>query len=491
MRYRQHSILSFIVRNVPGIGQYLHGRKMYGITVFLAFLFFPMVILLNLDDVVAGFVSFFLSLTLLGLDPSMKSSILRPELVEHWVAALFALTAPMLIWSYERKFYLRTVYAPEKYESTPSDLAWSQFLKQRGAVVGFVVILALYSIAFLCPYIAPYNPTTFQSGVVTQFREPLSSILALRLRDEGDKGVITPTIRDLGEFPKMFRTLEGLNESLISEEEAHLLYIDAYRIEADQVIATIGKESKTVPISRLAGTEPDEFLVEEFHLLGTDSYGRDLLSRIIYGSRVSLSLGFIAVLLSVTLGTIVGLFAGYFGGRADSFTMRFVDVLLAFPSLFLILVIIAVFEQANVPRIMLIVIVLGLSTWMGVARLVRGEVLSLKERDFIFAAKALGLSHWRILTRHILPNSLTPIIVNASLRIGGIILLEAALSYLNLGVQQPTASWGNIIYEGKDFLSNAWWISTLPGFAIVATVVSFNLIGDGLRDALDPMLKNS
>ena len=164
---------------------------------------------------------------------------------------------------------------------------------------------------------------------------------------------------------------------------------------------------------------------------------------------------------------------------------------MAFPSLFLILIIIAVFERAEVPRILLIVIVLALTTWMGIARLVRGEVLSLKTRDFVYAAKALGLSHVRIIFRHILPNATTPIIVNATLRIGGIILIEAALSYLNLGVQQPTASWGNIIYEGKDFLATAWWISTLPGIAIVFTVISFNLVGDGLRDAFDPMLKNS
>ncbi len=431
-----------------------------------------------------------MSLILLGLDPDLKARILRPELMEHWVAALFALSAPAMIWYLDRKYIKRTSDGDDR-ERSQLEISWNAFVHQKSAVAGLVIIAALYSIAFLCPYIAPMDPNEFQDGVVTQFKPPLSTSIALREKEQPmnggpGKGFILKT-----EYPEMYASLMRIDKVLLQRRNEHVRYVDAFRIEQDRVIATAGRERIEIRIATLVDPDPAKFATERLHILGTDSYGRDILSRIIYGSRISLSLGFIAVLLSVVLGTVIGLSAGYFGGKTDSIIMRCVDVLLAFPSLFLILIFIAVFEKTEAPRILLVVIILGLTTWMGVARLVRAEVLSLKERDFILAAKALGLSHVRILFRHLLPNAMTPIVVNATLRIGGIILLEAALSFLNLGVQQPTASWGNIIYEGKDFLVTAWWITTLPGLAIVLTVVSFNLVGDGLRDALDPMLKNS
>jgi peptide/nickel transport system permease protein len=218
------------------------------------------------------------------------------------------------------------------------------------------------------------------------------------------------------------------------------------------------------------------------HWLGTDQLGRDLLSRTLYGARVSLLIGFLAVAIAVTIGTAVGAAAGYFGGWLDALLMRLVDLFLSFPRLVLLVTVVALFE----PSIPLIVLVLGLTGWMGVSRLVRGQVLSIREREFVQAARALGYGPGRILGRHVLPNVTTPIIVAATLGIGNAILAEATLSFLGLGVQPPTASWGTIIQAGGDRLIDAWWIATFPGLAIVLTVMSFNLVGDGLRDALDP-----
>jgi peptide/nickel transport system permease protein len=198
-----------------------------------------------------------------------------------------------------------------------------------------------------------------------------------------------------------------------------------------------------------------------------------------------LSIGFISVAISITLGTIVGAMAGYFRGWIDTGIARLIDMLLSIPRIILLLVIIAMFE----PNIFLLVAVLGLTGWEGSARIVRGQFLSLREQEFVQAAKALGYADWRIILRHILPNTLAPIIVIATLGIGNVILLEAALSFLGLGVQPPTASWGSMVNDGRDAMITAWWISTYPGLAIVLTVVAFNLLGDGLRDALDPRLR--
>jgi peptide/nickel transport system permease protein len=221
------------------------------------------------------------------------------------------------------------------------------------------------------------------------------------------------------------------------------------------------------------------------HPMGTDKFGRDIFSRVLYGARISLTIGFIAVGLGVFLGGLVGALAGYFGKWTDTVLMRFTDMMLSFPRLILLIVIIALFDTS----IWLVVVVLGLTGWMGVARIVRGEVLGLRSREFIQAAKVLGMSDTRIILRHIIPNTLAPVIVYATLGIGNTILVEAALSFLGLGVQPPTPSWGNMINDGRDSLLTAWWISTFPGLAIVLTVTAFNLLGDGLRDALDPRLR--
>jgi len=220
------------------------------------------------------------------------------------------------------------------------------------------------------------------------------------------------------------------------------------------------------------------------HLLGTDDLGRDLLSRIVYGTRVSLFVGFVAVGIAIMIGSLLGLISGYFGGRLDSLIMRFVDIMLCFPTFFLILMVIAFLE----PNIWNVMVVIGITGWPGLTRLVRGECLSVREREFVQAAKALGLSNRRVMFVHLLPNVMAPILVSATLGIGGAILTESALSFLGLGVQPPTPSWGNILTAGKDYITLAWWLSLYPGLAILITVLAYNLLGEGLRDVLDPRM---
>lgn len=221
------------------------------------------------------------------------------------------------------------------------------------------------------------------------------------------------------------------------------------------------------------------------HPLGTDDLGRDVLARILHGARISLLVGFVAVGIATLIGIVLGALAGYYGRWTDSVIMRFVDIMLCFPTFFLILAVIAFLE----PSIWNIMIIIGLTGWMGVARLVRAEFLSLRERDFVQAARALGASDGRIIFRHLLPNALSPVLVSATLGVAGAILTESALSFLGIGVQPPTPSWGNMLIAGKQTLGTAWWLSVFPGLAILFTVLGYNLLGEGIRDALDPRLK--
>jgi len=214
------------------------------------------------------------------------------------------------------------------------------------------------------------------------------------------------------------------------------------------------------------------------HLLGTDDLGRDVLSRMIFGARVSLFVGFVAVGISVIIGIIIGAISGYFGGFIDSIFMRFVDIMLSIPTFFLILAVIT-FLEPGINNIMIVI---------GVARLVRAEFLSCRDREYILAIKAIGAGEIRVMLKHMLPNSLSPVIVSAVLGVASAVLIESSLSFLGIGVQSPTPSWGNILSAGKDNIEIAWWLSFFPGTAILITVLGYNLLGEGLRDALDPRI---
>jgi peptide/nickel transport system permease protein len=281
-------------------------------------------------------------------------------------------------------------------KSSLKNLFWKRFKRNKLAVAGGIIVLALFFVAVFAPFVAPYDPTAI--------------------------------------------------------DRRHIL-------------------------------EPPGIS----HPFGTDDLGRDILSRMIYGARISLAVGFVAVGISSILGIFFGAIAGYYGGWLERIIMRFIDIMLTIPTFFLILAVIA-FIGSSIWNIMAVI---GLTSWMGVARLVRAEFLSLKEREYVLAARALGASDSRIIFRHIIINSMAPVLVSAVLGIAGAVLVESALSFLGIGVQPPTPSWGNILTIGKDTMEVAWWLSVFPGLAILVTVLGYNLLGEGIRESIDPRLWES
>ena len=222
------------------------------------------------------------------------------------------------------------------------------------------------------------------------------------------------------------------------------------------------------------------------HLLGTDSLGRDVLSRIIYGARVSLTVAFVAVAMAGLTGVVAGLLSGYYRGTVDAVLMRLADVILSVPFLLLAIATVAVLG----PNFTNLILVLGCTRWPRYARVTYAQTLAVREQEFVHAERALGASDGRILARHLLPNVLSPIMVVATLEVGLMIIFEAALSFLGLGVQPPAPSWGGMLSEGRDYLATAWWLATFPGLAIMMTVLAANLVGDGMREVLDPRARS-
>jgi len=253
------------------------------------------------------------------------------------------------------------------------------------------------------------------------------------------------------------------------------------------IIATILLLALFAPL--IAPYDPDAINVKAIllspspaHYMGTDGLGRDVWSRMLFGARISLLVGIVAVGIATLIGVVLGALAGFYRGWVDIFIMRMVDVMLSIPTFFLILAVIAFLT----PSIWNIMIVIGLTSWMGVTRLVRAEFLSLRNREFVMASQTLGARDFRLIFTHLLPNSLTPVIVSSVLGVASAVLVESGLSFLGLGVQAPQASWGNILTDGKEYIQFAWWLSLFPGLAILITVLGYNLLGEGLRDVFDP-----
>jgi peptide/nickel transport system permease protein len=476
-----------LTKPVPGAGPIQLQNK--GVTLFLlvTLIAFLAILFIQADLVLISFRSFFTAIALFIVAPQAFKEIFTSEILEFWIAAIYLVASPIIlgltVWKSGRK---KTAEQQQKAADTLSlgKISLRAFMRHTIALYASAIIFVLYSAAFIAPFIAPFSPYDQQDFLVTAYQPPLSRLEALVLRQP--KNLIIPLQQGSGTAINLANSLISDFQLLKTRNEPNAIrFVNEYRIAGNTVIYRQGMRTKSIAMSELARNGNNKIAVTRTFILGTDQYGRDILSRVIYGSKISLSIGFLVVLISVTLGTVIGVTSGYFGGWIDALMMRIVDILIAFPALFLILIIIATFGNS----IYLIVITLSFTGWMGVARIVRSQVLSLKEQEFILAAKSLGLSSMRIIFRHLAPNTLTPVIIAATLRIGSIILTEAGLSFLGLGVQPPTPSWGNIINEGRDSLLNYWWISTFPGIAILTTVVCFNLIGDGVRDALDPRMR--
>ncbi|MEP7008965.1 MAG: ABC transporter permease [Acidobacteriota bacterium] len=317
--------------------------------------------------------------------------------------------------------------------------------------LGIASVGLIGAVALGAPWLAPYDPNEQLDSSAAFLKPPGTRLAAIHRVDGG--WLLAESVR---------RTPEGL-EAVRRGETVRFAAAEIQNLTADGVADS------------------------RVFRLGSDRFGRDLLSRLIYGARVSSVIAILTTALALTLGLAVGSLAALGGGILDAVLMRIVDALLAFPDLFLLVALAALFRPSDA----LVVVVLAAVNWMSVARVARAQLLALKEREFVLAARGMGRSWLGIWWDHLLPNALGPILVQAALIAGSTILIEAVLSFLGLGIQPPRASWGNMIAEGQNLLSSAWWIATFPGIAICIAVISFHLVGDGLRDRFDPRLRTT
>jgi peptide/nickel transport system permease protein len=326
-------------------------------------------------------------------------------------------------------------------------IVWKRFRRDNFAMAGLVVVAGMFLVSYFAPLIANNKP------------------IVMKWNDR----IYYPAVAELIPFRWFLKYPE-------------LFPVDFDEVKHDRTAALL---MPPVPYSPISTSLDETFRPPGHrHWMGTDNLGRDVFARMLYGAGISLKVGLVAVSIALLIGVAVGAVAGFYGGFLDVLLSRLIEVVICFPFLFLILAVIVFLP----PSIYNIMIVIGLTRWTSIARYTRGEFIRIKEQEFTEAARALGASDRKIIFRHILPNSLAPVLVTATFGVANAILIEAALSFLGLGVQPPTPSWGEILSTGRQFIEIAWWLATFPGLAIFVTVTAYNLLGEGLRDATDPKL---